>query len=84
MSDDCRLAMYDVISFNIIALAVFAGLFWFGRNRFEGMAYAVSESRATWSAARDTCLIDDATLAIITSPEEDTFLRERFINASHT
>ena len=44
--------------------------------QYEGVQYAVSESRASWFNARDSCFQDNATLAVITSADQDEYLRE--------
>ena len=46
------------------------------------MQYAGSESRVSWFNASGSCHQDDATLAVVTSSEEDDFLWQRFISTS--
>ena len=62
----------------------FIGLIWSDRYHHEGVAYAFSESRAHWSAARDSCHEEGAKLAIITSSSADVFLRELCPDPSKT
>ena len=59
------------------------GLFWLVENRLGGYAYAVSETRAQWSDARDLCEQDEATLAVIDSSIKHSFLSERFASSSN-
>ena len=54
----------------------FLGLYWSDEYRHSGIQYAVSESRASWLDARDSCLGDNATLAVVPSSELDQFLRD--------
>ena len=63
-------------------LYFFSGLFWLDDNQLNGVEYAASESRVSWSNARFACQQDDAALAVVGSVDVDTFLRERFPNAS--
>lgn len=62
--------MFETISILI------AGLYWSSRLEHDGIQYAVSESRASWFNARDSCIQDNATLAVVTSPSQDEYLRE--------
>ena len=62
----------------------FIGLIWSDRYHHEGVAYAFSESRVHWSAARDSCHEEGAKLATITSSSADVFLRELCPDPSKT
>ena len=59
-----------------------AGLYWTESNRFNGISYAASDTRSSWTAARDACDLDNATLAIVTSTVYDTFLKQQFIDTN--
>ena len=50
------------------------GLYWSDQYRYRGVQYAVSASRATWFDARDSCIEDNATLAVVTSADVEQFL----------
>ena len=80
--------MENTCSTGVIILRVvfygISGLFWAEGNRFAGKQYAASEVPATWSVARDSCHQDNATLAVITSAEYDSFLKDRFTTALST
>ena len=52
--------------------------------QYEGVQYAVSESRASWFDGRDTCHQDNATLAVITSADQDQYLREFCLDDAST
>ena len=60
------------------------GFFWLEENQFAGRAYALGETPATWLVADYFCQQDNATLAIITSSQQDAFLREHFPNDAQT
>ena len=54
------------------------GLYWAAQHQFAGRSYAASETRATWLDAADRCSADNATLAVITTADQDEFLRHAF------
>lgn len=58
------------------------GLYWSDRLRHAGVQYAVSESRANWTVARDSCHQDSAILAVVTNPGVDAFLRDICLDES--
>ena len=76
--------MLHVICLTDITAYESLGLYWSDRLQHTGIRYAVSESRASWSDARDSCHQDNATLAVVTSAEVDTFLRDVCPDASET
>ena len=58
------------------------GLYWSDRLRHAGVQYAVSEPRANWTVARDSCHQDSAILAVVTNPGVDAFLRDICLDES--
>ena len=65
-------------------VCVLLGLYWSDNMQYEGVQYAVSESRASWFDGRDTCHQDNATLAVITSADQDQYLREFCLDDAST
>ena len=47
-------------------------------SKFQGYEYASAKPARDWVSAKDACAAAGATLAVITSPEEDKFLRIQF------
>ena len=68
--------LYDIFN------CLFIGVIWLNENILNGMQYAGSESRVSWFNASESCHQDDATLAVVTSSEQDDFLWQRFISTS--
>ena len=60
------------------------GLYWIPGNLVDGVQYAASDARATWTVAGETCHQDDAQLAVIDSTQKDEFLRELCPDSSQT
>ena len=71
-------------SYCILNCFYFSGLLWSDQYKHEGIEYALSESQANWFDARDSCHEDNATLAVIATPDQDVFLRQICPNHGQT
>ena len=47
-------------------------------RKFQGHEYALTDRGRNWADSRDTCAAAGATLAVLTSPEEDEFARIQY------
>ena len=55
-------------------------MFWLDTDHLNGKAYAHGTSSKSWWGARDSCQIDNATLASVATEEEFNFLSSRYQN----
>ena len=55
-------------------------MLWLDENTLNGVQYAASASRVGWSNATELCQHDNATVAAVTSSEQDEFLRQHFVD----
>ena len=61
-----------------------AGVYWLTDQTLAGKAYAASLTAKDWFGARDGCELDNATLAIVSSVDENNYLSQLFVDESLT
>ena len=59
-------------------------LTWNSEDVYEGKEYAVSFFLTTWENADAVCSSNNASLASASTASQDSFLRQRFVDASTT
>ena len=47
-------------------------------RKFQGHEYALSDRGRSWADSRDACAAAGANMAVLTSPEEDEFVRIQY------
>ena len=47
-------------------------------RKFQGHEYGLTTRSGTWGQSRDACAAAGGALAVVTSPDEETFVRLQF------